>query len=521
MIKRLISSILLASPIIIFAQQADTIAQRYSRQVDTTQLKAHLNIIASDAFEGRETGRKGQKMAADYIQKEFRKLKLKPGNDTSFLQNYPLVVRKLGNIDLSVNGTPYVYRKDFYTVPQPEFHDQTFEAEEVYFIGYGIKDSSMKYNDYKKAPDLKGKVVIIYPGEPKDKGGNFLKTGTKEESSWTGNPAEKINAAKEAGAKMVLFITTADPAALKKAGRGNGEKMALATKMPEKGEMLVFHISKEMGAKILGVDPEEQIKKMESNSKSKLLKVEVKLKVEVHRDEPGYSGDNVIGILEGSSKPKEYVFVTAHYDHLGIQGGLIYNGADDDGSGTVSVLTLAKAFAKAKAEGHGPERSIVFMTVSGEEKGLLGSGWYVAHPTIPLDLIECDLNIDMIGRVDEQHTNDRNYVYIIGSDKLSSELHAISEQANATYSKLKLDYTYNDVNDPNRFYYRSDHYNFAKNNIPVIFYFNGTHADYHQATDKVEKIEFDLMEKRARLVFYTLWDLANRSGRIVVDSHKN
>jgi Zn-dependent M28 family amino/carboxypeptidase len=161
------------------------------------------------------------------------------------------------------------------------------------------------------------------------------------------------------------------------------------------------------------------------------------------------------------------------------------------------------------------------MTVSGEEKGLLCSGWYVAHPTIPLDLIECDLNIDMIGRVDEQHTNDRNYVYIIGSDKLSSELHAISEQANATYSKLKLDYTYNDVNDPNRFYYRSDHYNFAKNNIPVIFYFNGTHADYHQATDKVEKIEFDLMEKRARLVFYTLWDLANRSGRIVVDSHKN
>jgi Zn-dependent M28 family amino/carboxypeptidase len=175
---------------------------------------------------------------------------------------------------------------------------------------------------------------------------------------------------------------------------------------------------------------------------------------------------------------------------------------------------------KAKEEGHGPERSIVFMTVSGEEKGLLGSAWYVEHPTIPLSKIVCDLNIDMIGRIDDAHKADPAYVYVIGSDKLSSVLHSINESANANYTHLKLDYTYNDTNDPNRFYYRSDHYNFAKNEIPVIFYFNGTHADYHQETDEVDKIDFNMMEKRARLVFYTGWVLSNRPDRIVVDSHK-
>jgi hypothetical protein len=506
-------------PAFLSSQVKDSVALLYSTQISAGVLKQHLDIIASDEYEGRETGRKGQKMAAQYIKEEFRHIGLKPGNDTSFFQNYPLIVRKPGNIDFSVNGTSYVYRKDFYTPPQPDFHDQIFEANEAVFIGYGINDSVSGYTDYKGA-DLKGRIAIIYYGEPQKKDGSYLISCNTEPSSWSTSPIQKLDAAKKAGATAVFFISSEDLSAIKKNSRGSGERIRVPSEWMNKKEVLVFQISKEMANKIMKTDLTALNKKNDEKGKTKPIRRKLKLKIEIHRDEPGYSGENVIGILEGTTKKEEYIFITAHYDHLGIINGLVYNGADDDGSGTVSVMTLARAFEKAKEAGHGPQRSIVFMTVSGEEKGLLGSGWYVDHPTVPLKNIVCDLNIDMIGRVDDAHKGDPNYVYIIGSDKLSSELHLLNEKENTNHTKLRLDYTYNDPNDPNRFYYRSDHYNFAKNEIPVIFYFNGVHEDYHQETDEVSKIDFGLMEKRARLVFFTAWELANRPQRIVVDSHK-
>ena len=227
--------------------------------------------------------------------------------------------------------------------------------------------------------------------------------------------------------------------------------------------------------------------------------------------------ENVLGYIPGRLHPDEYIFITAHYDHLGIRDGKIYYGADDDASGTATMLTLAKVFATAYKEGRGPERSLVFLANAGEEKGLKGSDYYVNHPVFPLSQVVADLNIDMVGRIDEKHANDTAYVYVIGSDMLSSGLKAVSEQANATYTGLKLDYTFDDPKDPNRFYYRSDHYNFAKNNVPVIFYFNGVHEDYHKPTDTPDKIRYALMAKRAQLVFHTAWELANRKDRIVVD----
>lgn len=223
---------------------------------------------------------------------------------------------------------------------------------------------------------------------------------------------------------------------------------------------------------------------------------------------------NCLGFLEGGDLKNEVVVVTAHMDHLGTHDGEVYNGADDDGSGTVAVLEIAQAFAEANEAGFTPRRSLLFMTVSGEEKGLLGSKNYSMNPVFPLENTVADLNIDMIGRIDEDHLKDSNYVYIIGSDFLSDDLHAINEAANYKYTNLFLDYKFNTVDDPNRFYFRSDHYNFAKNNIPVIFYFNGTHADYHQASDELDKIDFEILAKRARLVFHTAWDLANRDERI-------
>jgi len=227
--------------------------------------------------------------------------------------------------------------------------------------------------------------------------------------------------------------------------------------------------------------------------------------------------ENVVAYIKGSEKPDEFVVISAHYDHEGVKGNKIYNGADDDASGTAAVLQIAEAFQKAVKEGHGPKRSIVFLNVTGEEAGLFGSLYYTENPIFPLANTVANLNIDMVGRVDKKHEENPEFIYLIGADKLSRELHQISEAMNDKYVNLTLDYTYNDENDPNRFYYRSDHYNFAKNNIPIIFYFNGVHKDYHRPTDTADKIRYDLLQKRTKLVFHTAWELANRDKRIALD----
>ncbi len=227
--------------------------------------------------------------------------------------------------------------------------------------------------------------------------------------------------------------------------------------------------------------------------------------------------ENVWAYIEGSEKPEEVLVISAHYDHVGMKNGEVYNGADDDGSGTVALLEIAEAFMAAKKDGYGPKRSILFLHVTGEEYGLHGSRYYSENPLFPLANTIADLNIDMIGRRDAEHKDNGNYVYVIGSDRLSTDLHNINEEANKKYTHLELDYKYNDRKDPNQFYFRSDHYNFAKKGIPIIFYFNGVHADYHMPTDTPEKIEYDLLAKRAQLAFVTAWELANRENRPVVD----
>ena len=224
-------------------------------------------------------------------------------------------------------------------------------------------------------------------------------------------------------------------------------------------------------------------------------------------------GENVLGFIEGTDLKEEIIIITAHYDHLGKHEEKVYNGADDDGSGTSATLEIAEAFMLAKKEGFGPRRSVLVMPVSGEEKGLLGSKYYTDHPIYPLENTVANLNIDMIGRVDDWHENG-DYVYLIGADMLSQELHDISEQINKKYVGIELDYTFNEEDDPNRYYYRSDHYNFAKNNIPVIFYFNGLHEDYHKPSDTAEKIDFNKIQTITRLIFLTAWELANRDERI-------
>jgi hypothetical protein len=387
---------------------------------------------------------------------------------------------------------------------------QELNINEVIYAGYGI-DTDI-YSDYKNI-DVKGKTVIIKAGEPKDANGNYITSGTTKDTKWSAGRASissKRDAAKQKGAKAVIFVDNTLMSQYgtyyqRVAALGTTARISLKSNTPE----MIFIMANEKMAK--AIHPEIMDSQV---SKSLVANISCAIK---SQSEP-VASENVVAFLKGSEKPDEILVISAHLDHEGIKDGKVYNGADDDGSGTVAILEIAQAFKAAADNGDRPKRSILFLHVTGEEKGLLGSKHYTDNdPIFPLKNTVADLNIDMIGRTDPKRDGDRNYVYLIGSDKLSTDLHNISEAANSTYTNVILDYTYNDKDDPNRFYYRSDHYNFAKNNIPVIFYFNGTHEDYHQPGDTPDKIQYDLLENRTRLVFYTAWEVANREDRIRVD----
>jgi hypothetical protein len=470
-------------------------AKEYAGTITNDDLYGHLSIIASDAMQGREAAKVGQKMAAAYIAAQFQKLGLsgpvKGGDNKGFLQEVVLYTSKPG--DIYINSGKEKISNDYNNLVYYGTGETSGEInEEIVFAGAGTEESF-------EGLDVKGKGVLVVVDNTR---------------AWRG-PA-KI--AKEKGATNLYAINTSSDEGFSTYGKQMEHYLSagsLSVKKPQAGGTSVFFLKPSVAANLMGSDIEtiRSVAKGESKKKIKNAKVSIKVSFDIQT----ISSENVLGYLEGTDKKDELVVVTAHYDHVGMNDGQIYNGADDDGSGTVAVLELAEAFVKAKADGKGPRRSILFMTVTGEEKGLLGSEYYAANPVFPLKNTVVDLNIDMIGRVDPEHKDNPEYVYLVGSDRLSTELHDISEKVNDTFSKLDLDYTYNDESHPDRIYYRSDHWNFAKNNVPIIFYFNGVHEDYHKPTDTVDKINFDMLRKRAELVFYTAWVLANRDQRIVVD----
>jgi Zn-dependent M28 family amino/carboxypeptidase len=292
-------------------------------------------------------------------------------------------------------------------------------------------------------------------------------------------------------------------------------------KTAEPNEIPIIYVSPVFANALLkesGVTIEAMQEKLNKGKMTKPLSIKSPVLFHVEQKIERIEAENVLAFIEGSDPvlKNEVVVVSAHYDHVGIINGQIHNGADDDASGTAAAMEIGEAFNQARKEGKGVKRSVLVLHVSGEEKGLLGSEWYSDHPVYPLNTTVCDLNIDMIGRIDPEH-KDSNYVYLIGSDKLSTDLHKISEQCNQAHTNLVLDYTFNSPDDPNRFYYRSDHYNFAKHNIPVIFYFSGVHEDYHKPGDDAHKILYNKMETITRLVFHTAWNVANRDERLKVD----
>lgn len=513
------------------AQDAST---QFAQTITAQDLERHLRVIAHDSLEGRDTGSPGQKKAANYVANFFKSVGLQPivpavDGSKSYFQPYALYQKSWGEVYLATEKERYELQHDFYL--NGIINVLSEEKVPVVFAGYGIE--SDKYNDYTNL-DVKGKAVLIWEGEPKDSKGNFLLSGDDKATKWSNDNMawqRKANLASSKGAKYVLIVSelTGDDFTkelnrrMLMSQRFNRLSMKPYNETPS--SYATFTISKKMALDLLGVKEKKWSKIQQGITKTGKPPVnaisEKTIRLKAERKDNIIMTENVLGFLEGTDKKDEVIVISAHLDHIGISSdGQINNGADDDGSGTVSILELAEAFSKAKAAGNGPRRSILFMTVTGEEKGLWGSEYYTSNPVIPLANTVCDLNIDMIGRVDVAHKNDPKYVYLIGSDKLSSELHAISEAANEKYTNYKLDYTYNNPTDPNRFYYRSDHYNFAKNKVPVIFYFTGVHEDYHRPGDDVEKIMFDKQTKIVQLVFHTAWELANRDERIKVDSNK-
>jgi hypothetical protein len=465
-------------------------AETYSKTILARDLNKHLSVIASDEYEGRETGKEGQKKAAQYIKNHFTEIGLAPGNNGSYFQEFPLDIKDPANVFINVKGVDYSFIEDFYQFGG--LPDTLLKGNQIVDMGYGINEDA--HSDY-AGKNVKGKLILIKAGKPEGK-------ELKKEWNWR----MKREEAQKQGAVAVFYYDDNYEANIKPIENYiKNPQMQLHNKGRRRTTATPFFV----------ISPKFNNAIISSSTVDGNYEADYSLNLKTNTKQ--ISSENVLGFLEGTEKKDEVLVITGHYDHIGYDNGEICNGADDDGSGTVSVLEIAEAFAKAAKEGKRPRRSILFMTVSGEEKGLLGSQYYVDNPVYPLENTIANLNIDMVGRVDDAHKNNPNYVYIIGSDKLSTELHEISEQSNKLYTNIALDYTYNSDNDPNRFYYRSDHYNFAKNGIPVIFYFNGTHEDYHKPTDDVEKINFEAMQARARLVFLTAWELANREQRVVVD----
>lgn len=465
------------------AQKTVQTADRYARSITAQDLQKHLTIISGPEMEGRETATAGEKRAAQYLINQLRALGVEPANNGEFLMPFPVFRDSVTNARFVINGKTFEAGKDF----RPYLNNFTSHLRfgEVQFVN--PEDSAYKNNEV----PLSGRLVML--NEP-----------PRQRGRRGPNPVFDLLNKGASGILLVSDEPEAD-ASWRLAGMTNNQ-------FPSRNLVNTWVISREMANAIAG---NATLASSES----------YKANVEIQYDEASNElvANNVAGIIRGSKFPDEYIVVSAHYDHTGRRGEVINYGADDDGSGTVALLELAEAFMQAKNRNQGPDRSIVFLWVSGEEKGLWGSYYYSENPIFPLEKTTANLNIDMIGRVDTiygQKTDSANYVYIIGDNRLSSQLNPITQQANARV-KLTLDQKYNAPDDPERIYFRSDHYHFARKGVPAIFYFNGIHADYHRPTDTVDKINFPLHAKRTQLVFYTAWLMANREGLLPRDTPLN
>jgi hypothetical protein len=467
-----------------FAQQDPS--KVLAQSIEKSALKEHVKILSSNEMEGRENGKKGQKKAAAYIMQQFSKAGIAPIMG-SYFQDVPFVEVVPEKVKISIGGKDIVFIKDF--EHYKDFDNAIIEQASCVFVSHGSKK---EMSNADKKFNIKDKVVFMVGG-----------------SQVEGLPsiAKRTKYAHKFGAKALIVVN--DP----------GEYYSDPEYLLEREQNLVgtftnpiplFFIAHDFADSLFKKHDfklKKWLKKKNKNKKSQALNFKIDIKVNMI--DASQKGENVMAFIPGNEKKSEIVILLAHYDHLGTQNNVVFNGADDNATGTAALIEIAKTLQLAKSKGSGFKRSVLIILTTGEEKGLLGSKYYVNNPLFSIKQTFAVLNVDMIGRSDKKHKNNPNYVYLIGSNFISPVLQEICEAQNNKHTKLTLDYTYNSKNHPTRFYYRSDHYPFAKRGVPSVFYFSGIHKDYHEGTDTFEKINFSKVHLITQFVFLTAWDLLN------------
>lgn len=486
--------------------------------ITPTELRMHLEFLASDELGGRYTLSPSFAIAARYLAAHLQAYGFRGAANGSFLQTFEVVSAKADSakttLELTIDGKPVALKfgEDF-LASNTSGSGQAEGA--IVYVGAGISAPELKHDDY-AGKDVKGKIVLMVPAQPAG-----IDAGSLKDNQQGGG------AALAHGASGILLLPPQRFLAFmrdKSVLQRFASRESIALSRENDGKLPSLTLTPDVAEKLLataGLDLKTVYESTAKKDAPKSKPVEGSAKISVALQQTRTSTQNVAGILEGTDPQlkNEYVVFSAHYDHLKAgPNGEIFHGADDDGSGTSAVLAIARAMSLQR-----PKRSVLVVFHAGEELGLLGSQYNTdVAPVVPLDKMVVDLNIDMIGRSkppgdsqpQDAHLTDAGTVYLVGDDRISPELHQLSEETNGEFQKLKLDYYYNDPQNPERIYFRSDHWNYAKHGVPIIFYFDGTHVDYHRPTDTVDKIDFNKMTQITRLVFETGWRIANLDHRL-------
>ena len=519
----------------------------FSEQIETDFLQQYLEVIAHDSLDGRDTGMRGQKIAAEYIAGFYQELGFTPkGDNGTYFQHFDLnatVTDSLVYRTYQITETDTVLVN--HTVESPESHGEYYRlfggsapiSGEIVFGGFGVNDASRGVH-HLEGDDLENSWVMIFEDIPYVVDGDTLISPQINGNLRLGtilrnynangillisdHPQEEFEELASMNAKLV-----SNPTDMSLAYLNNGLR---SSQLP----VGVKHISPSMAATLLGLEnPEEISSKRDSliaNIRDfRATRISAMLEYTPYNGRSTIETENVLAYLEGADPDikDEVLVLMAHYDHIGIgppdeTGDMIYNGADDNGSGTVGLMAIADAFNRAQEQGYKPKRSILFLHVSAEEIGLLGSRYYSDHPVIPIENTVASFNADMIGRSDSEsiERGETDYVYLIGGEIISSGLDSLIVAANEKSVNMTLDRRYNDLADPNQFYRRSDHWNFGRLSVPFVFFFTGVHDDYHQPSDTVDKIEFDKYTRIVQLIYSSAIKVANFDGRPEVDNQE-
>jgi len=511
---------------------ATVASQSGAEQITVAQMRDYLTFIASDEMEGRDTPSRGLDLTAKFLAMNLARWGLKPAGDNgTFFQKIALR-RDLVNKDqtrVRLNDQHLAFGEDYIALPV-----NADLSGQLVFAGNGWFLKSKNLDAY-KGIDAKGKIAVIFTslsGLPRGVSSSDLSSG-KPGEDWM-NP---VQYARKQGA--VATVTVPDFQFLANWERNRQRLSERPTTVvekfqsPETSRLPGIVVTPRIANLLFQGEKQNATALFEATFGGEMpapfeLSSNKKMSITVSGTGDGIATQNVVAVFEGSDPvlKDEYVALGAHYDHVGVgtpvNGDAIFNGADDDGSGTTALLAIAEALAKAPTRS---KRSVLFNWHTGEEKGLWGSRYFTEYPTIPLQQIVVQINIDMIGRSKKEgDTNPRNNslsganeIYVIGSKMMSTELGELTETVNKEYLNLTYNYRYDDPKDPNRFFFRSDHYNYARKGIPIVFFFDGEHEDYHRPGDESQKIDYQKMQKIVRTVYVTMWEIANRPTRPKVD----